>query len=242
LASLGLLCMMRSDVGGLQSFAEDIWIANGPRVRFLVASLPTRMIVVKLGDGSLWINSPVAVSSETLNQIEAIGPVRYLVAPTDLHVWRLQQWRKRFPDAELWGPPKISRGSSQMAFTGLLQNVAPAGWAGDLEQLVFKGNMFIEEVEFLHRKSRTLILTDFLQNYNAEAGDLAGNVIKKIGGVLGGGVPLDVRLSFTDRQLAREILAKLLSWDFDKLIVAHGSCLEHDAKAFVEKAFRWLNP
>jgi Domain of unknown function (DUF4336) len=242
LANLGLLCMMRSDVGGLQSFAEDIWIANGPRVRFLVASLPTRMIVVKLGDGSLWINSPVAVSSETLNQIEAIGPVRYLVAPTDLHVWRLQQWRKRFPDAELWGPPKISRGSSQMAFTGLLQNVAPAGWAGDLEQLVFKGNMFIEEVEFLHRKSRTLILTDVLQNYNAEAGDLAGNVIKKIGGVLGGGVPLDVRLSFTDRQLAREILAKLLSWDFDKLIVAHGSCLEHDAKAFVEKAFRWLSP
>jgi hypothetical protein len=64
-----------------------------------------------------------------------------------------------------------------------------------------------------------------------QEGDFAGNVIKKIGGVLNGGVPLDVRLSFTDRQLGRELLAKLLSWNFDELIVAHGSCLKHDAKA-----------
>ena len=231
---------MRSDVDGLESFAEDIWLANGPRVRFVAVSLPTRMIVVKLGDGSLWINSPVAVSDETLNRIQAIGPVRYLVAPTTLHVWRLEQWHKRFPDAQLWGPPKASHRSSHIVFTGLLQDVAPPGWAGDLEQLVFKGNLFIEEVEFLHKKSRTLILTDFLQNYHAEAGDLAGNIIKKIGGVLNGGVPLDARLSFTDRQLGREVLARLLSWDFDKLIVAHGNCIERDAKAFVENAFRWL--
>jgi hypothetical protein len=58
---------------------------------------------------------------------------------------------------------------------------------------------------------------------------------------LNGGVPLDVRLSFTDRKLGREVLATLLSWDFDKLILAHGRCVEHDAKAFVEKAFRWLS-
>ncbi|HEX6562982.1 MAG TPA: DUF4336 domain-containing protein [Chthoniobacterales bacterium] len=233
--------MMRSDVDGLQSFAEDIWIADGPRVRFVVASLPTRMIVVKLGDGSLWINSPVAVSDETLNQIETIGPIRYLVAPTTLHAWRLEGWRKRFPNAQLWGPPKVSRGSSHIAFTGLLQNVAPAGWARDLEQLVFKGNLFIEEVEFLHKKSRTLIITDFLQNYHAEEGDFAGNIVKKIGGVLNGGVPLDVRLSFIDRQRGRKVLARLLSWDFDKLIVAHGHCLKHDARALVENAFRWLS-
>ena len=42
------------------------------------------MIVVKLGDGSLWINSPVAVSRETLDQIDVIGPVRYLVGN---HSW-----------------------------------------------------------------------------------------------------------------------------------------------------------
>jgi len=31
-----------------------------------------------------------------------------------------------------------------------------------------------------------------------------------------------------------------MSWDFDKLVVAHGVCVKRDAKAFVERAFRWL--
>ena len=48
---------MRRDVGGLKRFAEDIWTANGPSVPFGFVSLPTRMIAVKLGDGSLWISS-----------------------------------------------------------------------------------------------------------------------------------------------------------------------------------------
>ena len=42
--------------------------------------------------------------------------------------------------------------------------------------------------------------------------------------------------------LARESLEKLLSWDFDKLIIAHGICIEKDAKPFVERAFRWFKP
>ena len=55
-----------------------------------------------------------------------------------------------------------------------------------------------------------------------------------------GGVGLDIRLSFIRRNLARQSLQKLLSWDFDRLIIAHGPCVETGAKAFVERAFRWL--
>jgi hypothetical protein len=45
-----------------------------------------------------------------------------------------------------------------------------------------------------------------------------------------GSVTLDIRLSFTHRDLARRSLEKLLSWDFDKLIIAHGDCIEKDAE------------
>ena len=51
---------------------------------------------------------------------------------------------------------------------------------------------------------------------------------------------LDIRLTFIHRNLARQSLKKLLSWDFDRLIIAHGPCIEKDAKAFVKRAFRWL--
>ena len=68
-----------------------------------------------------------------------------------------------------------------------------------------------------------------------------GNILKRVGGVSNGGVPLDIRLSFTNRHLRRQSLRKLLSWDFGKLIIAHGASVEHDAKTFVGNAFRWLS-
>jgi len=54
------------------------------------------------------------------------------------------------------------------------------------------------------------------------------------------GVGRDMRMTFFDLDLARQCLHKLLAWDFDKLIIAHGSCVESDAKQYVKEAFRWL--
>lgn len=145
------------------------------------------------------------------------------------------------PSAALGASEGFARGFAHIAFAGLLQDTPPPAWAEELEQLVFKGNYFIEEEAFLHKKSRTLMVTDFIQNYRAKDGDLVGNMAKRAGGVLNGGVPRDIRWSFTNRKLARASLKRLLSWDFDKVIVAHGTCVDRDAKAFVEDAFRWLS-
>jgi hypothetical protein len=85
------------------------------------------------------------------------------------------------------------------------------GWAADLDQLVFKGNLFIQEVFFLHKLSRTLIAADFIQNHPIEPGKPLLSILWRLGGVAypSGGVPLDIRLSFTDRTLARRSLEKL---------------------------------
>jgi hypothetical protein len=38
-----------------QKFAENVSILDGPAVGAIGVPLPTRMIVVKLADGSLWV-------------------------------------------------------------------------------------------------------------------------------------------------------------------------------------------
>jgi Domain of unknown function (DUF4336) len=227
---------------GLQTFAENVSIVDGPPVRAVGVTFTTRMIIVKLADGSLWVNSPVPVPADMLDRITASGPVRYLVAPTRMHVWRLEEWHGLFPDAELWGPPQIPNKFKRLPFAGILGDAPPQGWADDLDQLVFKGDLFIDEVLFFHEKSRTVILADFVQNRPIAKGKPFLNALFKLAGVAypHGGVALDIRLSFTNRNLARQSLEKLLSWDFDKLIIAHGICVEKDAKPFVERAFRWL--
>ena len=229
---------------GLQAFAENVWIADGPYVRDFGVTFPTRMTVVKLSDGSLWVDSPVSVPFDILKRITELGPVRYLVAATPRHVWRLAAWHTLFPEAELWAPRNtpFTLKKGHLPFTGILGGAPPQAWAGDLDQLTFKGNALIEEVLFFHKESRTVILDDLIQVHPIVRGKPLRNALFKLEGVAPphGGVGLDIRLSFTNRSLARRSLERLRSWDFDKLIIAHGPCIEKDAKPFVERAFRWL--
>ena len=228
----------------LSAFAEHIWIVGGPNVRDMGVMFITRMTVVKLCNGSLWVDSPVSVTSETLKRITELGPVRYLVAATPRHVWRLSAWHTLFPGAQLWAPrpTPFTLEKSPLPYTGILGELAPEDWADDIDQLAFKGNPLIEEVVFFHKQSRTVILDDLIQVHRISKGRPFRNALFRLEGVVSpnGGVGLDIRLSFIRRNLARQSLQKLLSWDFDRLIIAHGPCIEKDARAFVERAFRWL--
>jgi Domain of unknown function (DUF4336) len=227
---------------GLQQFVENIFLVDGPVVQAVGIPFPTRMVIVKLTDGSLWVNSPVTVPADTMDRIKTLGSIRYLVAPTKLHVWRLESWHALFPNAELWGPPRIPRTFKRLPFTGVLEDTVPSRWSEDFDQLVFRGNWFVEEVYFLHKPSGAVIFGDFIQNHRLTKGHPFQNMLWKLAGVAypNGGVPPDIRLSFTNRRLARRSLQRLLSWDFDKLILAHGVCVEREAKQFVKRAFSWL--
>jgi hypothetical protein len=227
-----------------EEFAHDLWVVEGPNVRDFGVTFTTRMVIVRLSDGALWVDSPVSVSPDVLQRVTALGPVRYLIAATPRHVWRLAEWHAQFPEAQLWAgkPSPLTLKKGSLTFTGILTDAAPAVWAEDLDQVPFRGSPLIEEVVFLHRKSGTVILDDLIQNHPALEGRHFRNFLLRLAGVAypHGGVPLDMRVSFIHRDLARQSLDKILSWDFDKLIVAHGVCIETNAKAFVQRAFRWL--
>ena len=225
-------------------FAESVWIVEGPSVRDMGVMFTTRMTIVKLRTGSLWLDSPISVTSETLRHVTDLGPVGYLVAATPRHVWRLAAWHTLFPEAQLWAPRPtpftLKKGS--LSYTGILGDEPPQAWKNDFDQLAFKGNPLIEEVLFFHKPSRTVILDDLIQVHPRVEGKHFRNALFKLEGVVSpyGGVGLDIRLSFIRRNLARQSLQKLLSWDFDRLIIAHGPCVETGAKPFVKRAFRWL--
>lgn len=213
----------------LQVFAEDIWIADGAIVRAYGFPFSTRMILVKLRNGDLWINSPVEASADEMNRVAEIGPVKHLVSPTPMHDWRLESWSKHFPAAKVWQANELG-------------DDAPDEWSTDLDQAVFRGSRVLNEVEFFHRGSRTLILGDFIQNYPPRPGKHALNTFLKFLIPANGGVPIDIRLSFIGKKrLGRESLERVLQWDFDRVILAHGPVLDHDAKPFVSNAFSWLS-
>jgi hypothetical protein len=231
-------------MAGIPAFANSVYVIDGPNVRDMGLWFTTRMTVVRLRNGTLWVESPVSVSLVARQQLLALGPVRYLVAGTPRHVWRLAEWHTLFPDAQLWRPPKspLTLQKGHLPYTGILGNAPPADWSADLDQLAFQGNPLGVEIVFLHRASGTVILGDLIQVHAPRRGHPFSNVLVALmgGAAPAGGVPLDLRLTTTQRRLARQSLDRLLSWDFDKLIMAHGPCITHDTKSFVERAFHWL--
>jgi len=228
----------------LHEFANNIWLAEGPVVRDMGAFFTTRMTIVKLSNGPIWISSPVPVPFTTLEEISELGDVRYLIAATPRHIWRLDLWHTLFPEAELWAsrPTLFTLQRGHLPISGYLSDTPVQAWRDDFEQLAFQGNPFLSEVLFFHRNTHTVLLDDLIMRNPVMEGKPLTNLIFRLGGVQGpdGGVTVDMKMTFLNRSLARQSLERLLSWDFDKLIIAHGPCIESDAKQYVKRTFKWL--
>ena len=49
-----------------------------------------------------------------------------------------------------------------------------------------------------------------------------------------------MRFLIKDREAVRTSVKRILEWDFDRVIMAHGSILEENAKASLRNSFDWL--
>ena len=225
----------------LEHFGDELWIADGERVRMLGIPFTTRMTIVRLTDGGLWLHSPVRADEDLVVAVEGLGPVRHIVAPNKFHHLFVSDWVEAFPYATTWAGPQL-RERVELHFDQDLGDAAEPCWSPDLDQLIFAGSEILPEVVFLHRRSRTLIVTDIIQNHEPEGDSWVWRAIKKFNGIAApdGGAPRDWRLTVRDRDAARAARDRILAWDFDRLVLAHGRCIETDAHARVERAFSWL--
>jgi len=226
----------------LDEFAPSLYVADGLPVSFFGFPYPTRMVVAKLSDGSAWVWSPVAMTDELAAAVEDIGPVRNIVSPNKLHHLFLGAWADRFPDARLHAPPGLARKRRDLRFAAELGDAPDPSWAADIDQAVFRGSFAMEEVAFFHRAARTAIIGDLVQRF-PEA-DMSGwrGMLMRLDGLVGthGSTPREWRASFLRRGPARAARDKVLGWQAQRLLIAHGDCAKSNATAILADALRWI--
>lgn len=137
----------------LEQIDADIWIADGSTVSFLGFPYTTRMAVVRLGDGSLWIWSPIELSDRLKTDLASLGHVRFLVSPNKLHHLFLPQWCSTFPKAELHVPPGLAKRYPTLRPAAELTDTPPSSWADEIDQVIVRGSLVMDEVLFFHRSS-----------------------------------------------------------------------------------------
>ena len=223
----------------LRELDRDIWVAQRPQ-RFVGLEVGTRMTVLRLRDGSLLLHSPVSLDAGLRRELDALGPVRFAVAPNRVHHLYAGGVAKAYPGARLWVGPGLERKRPDLVIEGVLGDEAPAAWRGQVDQVFFRGRPYENEVVFLHRSSRTLLLCDLAFNFGARAHPLTRTLLRLIGSYGRFGPSRLDPLLIRDRRAARASLERILAWDFDRVVVAHGEILERGGREALRSGYAWL--
>lgn len=223
----------------LNKLSDGLWERNDA-LTVLGIAMGHRMTVARLGDGSLWVHSPVAYTSELAASLDALGPVGHIVAPNYMHDTYLEGWLPNYPGVRFHAPRAFHKVFPHFKLTDVLSETPAPAWAGLLDQHVVQGVPRVHEVVFLHRPSRTLIATDLSFNLGRDM-PWTSALMCRINGCYDRFGPSRLfRSVIKDRAALRGSIDRLLSWDFDRLIVSHGAIIERGAKDRLREAFAFL--
>jgi Domain of unknown function (DUF4336) len=224
----------------LHQIDTGIWTAEAPQ-KFLGAEVGTRMTVIRLADGSLFVHSPVYLDDEIRAALDSIGPVRHVVAPNRFHHLHAAHYPRNYAESRLYAAPGLETKRRDLHFDAILSDEAHAAWRGQIDQLVFRGFSPLNETVFLHRSSRTVLLTDLLFNVTHTDSSWTRFLLTLDGGFGGPAVARTFRLPMRMRKrTVIDSVARIMKWDFDRITVAHGDVVERNAKTILQEAYSFL--
>ena len=251
--------MIRSDrqtyppLNKLKPVTDDVWIVDGPLIEFgpplLRMPFPTRMSIIRIGR-ELFIHSPTPLTDGLKAEIAAIGEPAWIIGPNRIHYWWIPEWCDAYTAAVAYLAPRIMDQAG-----GRLDRVSHRcrpldhrsgyPWDGIIETLPVHGS-YMSEIVFFHRTSRTLVLTDMIENFEPQKLGIFSRVLTWLGGAQhpDGKMPRDMRLTYRARMAElRAAVDTMIGWDPARIILAHGRWYERDGANELRRAFRWLlNP
>lgn len=219
----------------LRPLARDLWVIDQPFTLF-GARVGVRTTLIRLEDGQLWIHSPVPLSPELADAIEGLGPVAALVAPNQFHHLYIADAARRWPSAAVFAAPGLAAKQPALKDAEVLTDSAPTLWRHQIDQALVGGMPKVNEVVFFHRESKSLIVTDLLFHLR-DSDHWWTRTFMNLNGAYGGlKVSKFYRSNIKDAAATRAAADRLLQWDFQRVIMAHGAVLEADARMLVAEA------
>ena len=102
----------------------------------------------------------------------------------------------------------------------------------------------MDEVVFFHRPSRTLILADHIEKF--EPMKVHSPILRFLLKLAGnsdpdGKLPIDLRLGYWGRHdEIGEAITRMLQWELERIVLAHGRWYQSNGVAELRRAFRWI--
>jgi glyoxylase-like metal-dependent hydrolase (beta-lactamase superfamily II) len=220
----------------LKEIDKGIWVAEAP-FKYFGLSVGTKMTVIRLNDGELAVISPITVDSVINRQLNELGIVSHIIAPNLYHYLFASDFKALYPKAIFWATSGLEVKKPELPIDRIISKDIDS-FLGDLQCVIFDGfktlglNGFdsLNELVFFHPKSRTLIITDTAFHFDNSFPLITQFAARVIGGYKTLSPSLLEKVASTEKAKLKQSVQKILNWDFERVIMAHGSIIESQGK------------
>jgi hypothetical protein len=230
----------------LREIDRNLWVVDRP-LKYFGLEVGTRMTIIRLSTGDLVAISPIKIDRETIEQIALLGQIKYIIAPNLYHHLFITEFQSIYPDAQLWATSTLADKKPDLVIDRPLVDRRNSIF-DEIDYLFFDGFQTLDlngytpldEYVFYHRTSRTLILTDTAVYFDDRFVPMTQLVARLMGGYkLLRPSPLE-KLATRDKIAVKKSVDLVLEWDFDRVIMAHGSIVETGGKKQFKSGYDWF--
>jgi hypothetical protein len=196
--------------------------------------LPVSSPIVTMPGKTLLISPGSRLTEAQLRSIPT--EVTDVVATNMGHAAGIENAMKVFPKARCWASRGGRKAKPKLPFTDELGPESEFG--SDLACIHLEGMPKLGETVFVHRPTKTLLVSDLCFNFPPMKG-LGANAFLTLSGTRKGfAVSRLFGLFVKDKPAFQRSLALLLTHDFERIAVSHGTMIERDGKARLTEALR----
>ncbi len=222
----------------LTRLADNLWCAQH---HFTIMGMPlsSRMTVLRLQTGELWVHSPIPPTVELIWQIQTLGEVSAIIAPNCLHHLFVNDFRSHFPKAKLYLAPGLAQKRPDLGLAQVLDGQTQP-WPEDLDYWIMPGLPKLGESVWWHKPSQTLIITDLLQNWQGQLEWQTELFSRAMGVYQQLAVPRSIRLTIKDKPAFVACVQQILAQPCQRLILGHNAVLTQQLPMQLQHAFAFL--
>ncbi|MEL6494901.1 MAG: DUF4336 domain-containing protein [Cyanobacteria bacterium J06623_7] len=230
----------------LREIDHNLWVVEQP-LKFMGLPVGTRMTVIRLEDNSLLLISPIQITPELGEQLKDLGTVKYLAAPNLFHYLYLAQCQQMYPQSQVLAPPGLETKQPDLKIDKTFTR-DDIKFGSQLEYTLFTGFQVlivsqiktVNEIVFYHPSTKTLIITDSAFNFDSTFPWITQLTARVIGSYQNLKPSWLEKIAVRDKQQTQKSIDKILSWDFERVIMGHGTIVETNAKAELTAGYQWL--
>ena len=212
----------------LQELAANVWLLSFP-LKLLGVDIGRNATILRLENSQLVIHSTAPFTPEDVVAIRQLGQPAWLVDAMLRHDTFAQEALTAFPGIPYRAPEGFAE---VISYPTQPLIPPPPQWAGQLEVLELQGVPSMRETVAFHVSSRTLIVADLAMNFPGSHPAWQELLLKiAVGSHHTPGISRAFKVMVKDEAALRSSISQMMAWDFDRLIVGHGTPILAGAKA-----------